>query len=360
MGFISSAAGGAWQIVLDSAPWLLLGIACAGVIRAWLPTEAIARLLGRPGIGSILRAALVGTPLPLCSCGVIPAAVALRRRGASSGATVSFLIATPENGADSIVLSYALLGPIMAVLRPLAAVASAVVAGLMADSMVRDAGAAAFRAASDHDGAAAACAGQTESTAACCCPDAGKSGRILGRTLEGLRYAFVDLWDDLAGWLVLGMAIAAGIGAVVPAGSLAGIGDGLPAMLSVAAVGIPMYVCATSSTPIAAAMIHAGVSPGAALVFLLVGPATNVATILAVRRELGGRGLAAYLVGLVGTAIGFGVSTDMVLARFGLGPGTARAASCCEVPGWLAGGSAAVLIAMLGGTLVRRVARRRG
>lgn len=286
-----------WELLEESAPWLLLGLMFAGLIRAWVPAEALSRHLGRDGLWSSLKAAVLGAPLPLCSCGVIPAALGLRRSGASRSATTSFLVSTPETGVDSVALSYALLGPVFALVRPLAAIFSAVLAGTLAGWCPQGA-----------QPVSRGCAGGG------CCGSAGVSAAAEShsrktpwqRLREGQRFAFGEMFADLAFWLLIGLVFAAVIRAWLPPEFLAQWTHGWGALLLMAVIGVPMYICASSSTPVAAGMLLAGVSPGAVLVFLLAGPATNVATMGLVRREMGAWVLGAYLAAVLGVALAGG------------------------------------------------------
>ncbi|MCW8907310.1 MAG: SO_0444 family Cu/Zn efflux transporter [Sedimenticola sp.] len=309
---MSSFLENSLALALDSAPWLLFGLLAAGLIRAWLPVRLVGDSLGRSGFLPVLRAALVGAPLPLCSCSTLPAAISLRRAGASRASTTSFLIATPETGVDSVALTWVLLGPLMAVVRPVSAVVSAVVAGLLVGR-------------TEHgvapEGALEPVVG---SSCGDCCPatrePAVQESPVgpVRRTLDGLRYAFTDLLDDLALWLLLGLLAAGLVMTLAPPGLLSEWGSGLPAMLLIMLISVPMYVCATASTPLAHAMLFAGVSPGTVLVFLLAGPASNLASLLLVRRELGGRALAAYLFGVGGVSILLGLLLDGLLGAMGI------------------------------------------
>ncbi|MBF0189349.1 MAG: SO_0444 family Cu/Zn efflux transporter, partial [Magnetococcales bacterium] len=441
-----------WELFLESAPWLLFGLLVAGLIKAWMPDDLMARWLGKRGSGSVVRAALFGMPLPLCSCGVLPAALGLRRSGASKGATVSFLISTPESGVDSIAISYALLGPFMAIVRPVAAVISAIVAGLMVNVVddeeekeqstlsktptsstpvqmavaapvpmpsvggkmipiaspggggtipIAASGGVMPRVAAESDescGDSCACdtgstvkpaattipisgtipvaipvaAPQKSTTESCCssesvaavaapvaggsccssepvvsvaapveggsccssttdadaggesdCCSSGGDAETpakkgwLARTVWGLKYALTNILDDLVLWLGVGLLAAGVVATFVPPQTLAEWGQGWTAMLVMILIGIPMYICATASTPLAAALLFAGVSPGATLVFLLVGPATNVGALTVVKRELGLKALIAYLVGIIGVGVLFGVGTDIAAVAMG-------------------------------------------
>jgi hypothetical protein len=311
---MSSFFDNSLALALESAPWLLFGLIAAGLIRAWLPVHLAGRMLGGRGLAPVLRAALVGAPLPLCSCSTLPAAMSLRRAGASKASTTSFLIATPETGVDSVALSWVLLGPVLAIIRPLAAIVSAVTAGLLVGRLEG----ADSQPPIPPAPAAPACCG--------CSVEPGAAGEALTpprdgawrRTLAGLRYAFTDLLDDLALWLLLGLLAAALVVTLVPPNLLSGWGSGLFAMLLILLISVPMYVCATASTPLAHAMLFAGVSPGTVLVFLLAGPASNIAGLVLVRRELGGKALAAYLFGIGGISILLGLTLDAAVAGLGV------------------------------------------
>ncbi len=286
--------GNLLALVLEAAPWVVLGLLVAGLIKAWLPMAGLAARLKGRGLTAVGGAALLGAPLPLCSCGVLPAAFGLRRAGASKGATTSFLISTPETGVDSVLLSYVLLGPVFAVVRPVVAVASAIATGLAVAVAVRD---------------EAATPPAPPPAAGCC---GGETAEERTGLVAGLRYAFADLWDDIALWLAGGVLAAAVVVTVAPPDVLAAWAQGPLAMLVVLAVSVPMYVCASASTPLALALLHAGVSPGTALVFLLAGPATNLAGLALVRRELGGATMAIYLAGVVATSLAAGLALDAI------------------------------------------------
>ncbi len=304
------------ELALASAPWLVFGLVAAGLIRAWLPMSLVGSSLGGSGFAPVLRAALIGAPLPLCSCGTLPAAFSLRRAGASKASTTSFLIATPETGVDSVALSWVLLGPVLALIRPFAAIFSAVCAGWLVGR------------ADEANDAPLPLNGEVEEAPSCastgCCscdekseaPEPQVEDGLLRRTGEGLKYAFTDLLDDLALWLFVGILAAGLVVTLVPANLLAEWGSGLPAMLLIMLISVPMYVCATASTPLAHAMLFAGVSPGTVLVFLLAGPASNLAGIALVKKELGERALVAYLVGVGVISVLLGLLLDQVVNLF--------------------------------------------
>lgn len=329
---------------LEAAPWLILGIVAAGLVQAFVPAGLLSRWLGEGAKFPIVKAALIGAPLPLCSCGVLPAAVGLRREGASKGATVSFLIATPETGPDSVAVSYALLGPVMAIARPIAAVLSAVFAGLLTRVLTQN----------EMDKALG-----SQPLKSCCAPKApAAKAPWTKRAAHGIRYAFTDILDDIALWLAVGLLLAGVLVAFVPPLGLADIGGGLPAMVVMLVVGVPLYVCATASTPIAAGLIAAGVSPGAALVFLLAGPATNVATLGVVGKDLGARALVGYLGGISISALVMGLGFDALLDAFDIDIAVQMAASSETIPEALKLASGLILAPFLGWSLYKEARQR--
>lgn len=346
------------RLALDAAPWLVFGLIAAGMIHAWLPLQLVGKVLGGSGPMSVIKAALLGAPLPLCSCSTLPAAIALSRAGASRAATTSFLIATPETGVDSVALSWVLLGPVMALLRPLAAIISAISAGLMV--------AATDRPAKQEGESTEVTTPEQPGNSTCCCTcdssetEAKQGPGVLQRTYAGLRYAFTDLLDDLAPWLLLGMLVAGAVVTLVPPGMLLEWGSGLGPMLLVLLLSVPMYVCATASTPLAHAMLFAGVSPGTVLVFLLAGPASNIASLVLVRKELGGPALAAYLLGICGVSILLGLVLDWVILVSGLDilAGSALSGDAAYEPPIVLASLSLLLLIVCGVKPLRRVVTR--
>ena len=281
----------------ESAPFLLLGLLIAGIIRQLIPDKWITKTLGANS--SVLTAAIIGTPIPLCSCSVIPTAIGIRRAGASKASTASFMVATPETGVDSIGVTLALMGPVMAIARPIAAIFSAVVAGTLVRSWDQETPPA-------EEPVKASCCGGKKATV----PTA------FDKIKSVFQYGFGKLLSDFMSWLLVGLFFAALIQTFVPATLLSQYGSGIFAMMLVVLISIPMYICATASTPIAAGLMLSGVSPGAALVFMLTGPATNIATLMVVKNELGTRSLAGYLTGVIASAIIMGLSFDWFLAYY--------------------------------------------
>ena len=306
-----------WQLVIESAPWLLAGYLLAGIIKQVIPGRWVEQQLARPGFLSVVKGALIGAPLPLCSCGVIPTALAIRKAGASKGATSAFLVATPETGVDSISFSYAVLGPIFALARPVGALTSAIVAGTLVNSLERTRAAAPAVATSPTG--CCGTAAKTAKTAPQATPVAAAPVAVSTwsrRCRDAIEYGYGRMIADTARWLLIGLVAATVITAVVPPAFFLQWGDGLLVMLIMVIVGLPMYICATASTPVAASLLFAGLSPGAALVFMLTGPATNIATMGVIREQLGTRSLLAYLVGVIGSAIACGLLFNALYAGF--------------------------------------------
>ena len=303
-----------WNILCESAVFILAGFAIAGLLHALIPTQTVIRLLSAARSRSVLLAALIGLPLPLCSCSVLPAAIALRRKGASKGATLSFLISTPETGVTSVLLTYGLLGPVMAIARPVAAAITAVVAGLVETAFERRERRAAEGASdASESGGCPHCARVEEA--------ADELQPIQARLRGAMRYAFVDLFDDIFGWLLIGILVAVAIQAFLPGVVLSTVFRGsLQSMLVMVVLGVPLYVCAEGSTPIAAALIAQGVSPGAGLVLLLAGPATNIGSLGVLRGVLGRRTMVVYLASIIVVALVAGAVLDNWVSQ----PGSTR------------------------------------
>ena len=302
-------------LVGESAPYLLIGFALAGVLKAVVPEDKVYKHLGEDRFKSVTLASLFGIPLPLCSCSVLPVATSLRRSGASKGATTSFLISTPETGLDSIGITYALLDPIMTIAGPLGAFATAVFTGSVVNLFVRrgwDNGSVTPPAEAHqppdehgHDHSAVYTPGGVGR----------RSFREVAR--DSMAYAFGPLLDDLTAWLVIGLLVSGLIAIVVPDdffGSV--IPAGFISSVLMLLIGTPMYICAAAATPVAATLIAKGLDPGAALVLLLVGPATNATTIAIIARLLGRRVLVLHLIGVTGSALLLGLLINFVYTYF--------------------------------------------
>ncbi len=271
------------NVVCEMAPYLLLGFLIAGVLHVFVPQRFYASYLSRKNKLSVLWAALLGVPLPLCSCGVIPTAIGLRNEKASKGAIASFLIATPQTGIDSILATFSLMGLGFAVVRPVAALISGVCGGLLVNRLVRD-----------DD--------MPDDTASECRVERGS------RIWRVMKYAYYDMIRDIGLRLVIGLVVAALIQVVVPDEFFLSFGSQpLLQMLVILAIAVPMYICSTGSIPVAAALMVKGLSPGAALVMLMAGPAVNLASILVVHKSMGRRFTSLYLLTIIGFSVLFGL-----------------------------------------------------
>jgi hypothetical protein len=298
METLAKIASESWLVLGQMAPYLLFGFLAAGVLSVCISPEFVQRHLGGRGFGPVVKAALFGVPLPLCSCGVIPVAASFHRHGASRAATTSFLLSTPQTGVDSIAITYALLGGPFAVFRPIVALATGLLGGLLVMLFGGSTGAASERSARSRD-----------CTDACC---AQKGRRNIVR--RALEYGFVVLPRDIGAPLLVGVLIAGAISALVRPNELQPyLGRGILSIIIMMAIGIPIYVCASASVPIAAGLIHLGASPGAALAFLIAGPATNAATITTIWKLLGGRTAGLYLLTIALSAIGGGLTLDWLM-----------------------------------------------
>ncbi len=308
------------------SPYLLFGFLAAGIMSVLIRPETVEKHLGGRGFLPVVKASLFGVPLPLCSCGVIPVAASLRKNGAARGATTSFLISTPQTGVDSIFVTYSLLGPVYAVFRPLAAFVSGILGGSAVSLIEKEDGA------HSHNGPGCACGCRPSAT--------GKRG--IG---QALVYGFGTLPRDINKALIAGILISGIIGAAVPDDFFAAfLGGGIVSMLVMMIVGIPIYVCATASVPIAAALIAKGVSPGAALVFLMTGPATNAATIFTVANVMGRRTAAIYLVSVSVSAIAGGLLLDGIYRAPSVSPAVP---AHWMPPEWVALSSSIILVVVI-------------
>ena len=286
------------QLITSMSPYLLLGFLIAGIMHTFIPGKYFHKYLSRKSFSSVINAALIGIPLPLCSCGVIPTAMSMRKDGASKGAVTSFLIATPQTGVDSIMATFSLMGLPFAIIRPIAALFTAVAGGALVNRFDRH----------GHE-----CC--HEETSSCCCHShehtCHSHGCFFSKLKDALEYAYVDMIEDIGKWLVVGLVIAGIITSVIPTEYFAFFKDNtLASMLLVLFISMPMYLCATGSIPIAVALMMKGLTPGAALVLLVAGPACNFASILILRKFLGTRTLLLYLGSIVFGSIIFGCLVD--------------------------------------------------
>jgi len=289
-----------WTILAEMAPYLLFGFFIAGILSVVVPASWIERHLGGSGVTPIVKAAIFGIPLPLCSCSVLPVATAIRRHGASRASTASFLLATPQTGVDSILATYALLGSLFAVFRPLAALITGVLGGLIIKFF---------------GGKDTTTAKKPQHEEHCEKHATNKMPPLL----RMLRHGFIKLPADIGVALAIGIVIAAIISVLVPAGMFAPyLGGGIVAIIIMILFGVPLYVCATASIPLAVGFMHLGASPGAALAFLIAGPATNAAAFTTIWKVLGKRPALLYLVTIAISAIFCAYAFDFIVDTIAL------------------------------------------
>lgn len=322
------------MMTAEMAPYLLLGFFIAGLLRAFVPRSIYSKHLAPRNMKSVVKAAAIGIPLPLCSCGVIPTAVGLRKEGASHGACTSFLIATPQTGVDSIAATYSLMGLPFAIVRPIAALFTAMFGGWLVNRYAREDEALSAEAAATGEHDHCDCEHEHDH---CDCEHGHEhhshSSHFLDKMREALDYAFVDMMQDVGKWLVIGLLIAALITVAVPNEWLAALHEyKLLNMIIVLAVAIPMYICATGSIPIAVSLMAKGLTPGAALVLLMAGPAVNSASILVIGKVFGKRTLWLYILSIIIGAILFGLGIDYLLPQdwFAVTANFSEAAHCAH------------------------------
>jgi HflK protein len=322
-----------WFLLEEASVFLLAGFLLAGVLAVLVPKNILIRLVGTGRVRSVLWGAALGAPLPLCSCGVLPTALGLRRQGATEGATVAFLVATPETGIDSISLSYALTDPILTIFRPIAGVVTAIAAGLATNFL-------GVRTVRAGEGAST----QPPDSGSCAMPHAenhmhhhahedpcdteqhvgdGERGLVAVRKTAGriYHYVFHELLDDTSYWLILGFILSGVVAASLPTDFFERyLSGGVTSMLVMLLISIPVYTCASSSTPLAAAMVIKGLNPGAALVFLLAGPATNLGSLVVLLKFLGARIVAVYLAAIGVVALLAGYALNWIYRAWGVDP----------------------------------------
>ncbi len=318
-----------WQVFCELAPWLLSGMLLSGLLHAFLPQGFIKRRFH--GVAGVAKAVLLGVPLPLCSCGVVPAGIGLKNQGASDGASVGFLISTPQTGIDSILVSASFFGWPFAIFKMVVAAITGMIGGILADTstgVTRE---------SDDSGTE-----ETEQIHSVRDPTSDDQhpwwNRLWSHAIEILQ----SIWM----WLIFGVVLSAAINIWLPPSWLASIsGLGIfPAMLLTLAISVPMYVCATASVPIAAALVQGGLDPATALVFLMAGPATNVATIGAIRSRFGGRTTVVCLVTIiVGSMLGAWLFSELLVATV-----TSKDIHAHHHIGWFSQLCAAVLLGLIG------------
>ena len=387
------------HIITEMAPYLLLGFLFAGLMHVFVPARFYTNYLADNSFRSVFYATLLGIPLPLCSCGVLPTALSLHKEGGSKGATTAFLIATPQTGVDSILATYSLMGLPMAVIRPIAALLTALFGGQMTNRMesgekkedreeeTPNASMTEHR----HEEHCCCCHEEEKHEEHCCCHEEEKheehcccheeekheeescccghhhtqdssrtSSSFKQRFVAAFRYAFVDMVDDIGSWLVAGLVVAALITVFVPNDFFAIFaGNTWLSMLIVLLISVPMYICATGSIPIAVALMLKGLSPGTAFVMLMAGPACNIASILLIRRQLGTRTLITYLGSIIIGAVATGIIIDQLLPAQWFA--VSQDVACCHEgsASWLETACAIILILLLICSYMRKLAGKK-
>lgn len=284
-----------YHLTAEMAPFLLLGFLIAGILKVFVSQSWLSAKLGKNNFKSVIYGALIGVPLPLCSCGVIPTGVSIRKNGASDGSTISFLISTPQTGVDSVMITWSLLGWPFALMRPIIAFVTGVFGGALAnvinnkkENKVIDV--------------------QTINI------ESEEPKSFFTKIKSMLHYSFVEFLDDIVKWLVIGLLLAALIDVVMPQDFITNyLGNPWIEMIVALVISIPLYICATGSVPLAAVLMIKGLSPGAALVLLMAGPATNAATITVISRTMGNRNLFIYLLAIISGALFFGNLVNIIL-----------------------------------------------
>ncbi|MHC4552767.1 MAG: SO_0444 family Cu/Zn efflux transporter [Planctomycetota bacterium] len=329
-----------WGVLSEMSPYLLFGFGVAGLLSVCINASLVQRHLGGGGFWAVFKASVLGVPLPLWSCGVIPVSMSLHKHGASKGATISFLLSTPQTGVDSILVTYSLMGPIFAIFRPLFAFITGLVGGTVVNLV------------ENHQPEAA------EEKPAECTDDCCSHGHKQNWLVRAIKHGFVTLPSDIGRAMLVGLIIAALISAAVPedffAGTSAVAGGGIVAMLVMMVVGIPVYICSTASVPIAVALIAKGLNPGAAFVFLMTGPATNAATLVTLAAQVGKRSAVIFLLTVVVCSLAGGLTLDAIFAG---DVSQIVHAHGAMLPAWFKSASAVVLLMLLGyGILKKRTA----
>jgi copper ion binding protein len=332
LGFLKGVLFESLSLLEKMSPYLLFGFFFAGVLRVFFSPEMVARHLGRGRMLSVIKAALFGIPLPLCSCGVIPTSISLRRQGANKGSTLSFLISTPTTGVDSIMATYALLGPLFAVYRVISSFVAGVFCGIITNLFTKE----------------TVKTLDTGGTCNICDIKEPHFHNILEKIKFMFHYAFVELLEGISKWLLLGILIGGVITYLIPQEFIENyLGSGWQAMIIMLMVGIPIYICATGSIPIVAALMLKGMSPGAGLVFLLAGPATNAVTITVVAKELGKKAVIIYLLSIAITSILLGMLLNLIWEIFTFKKSLLVTMEMEILPHWIELGSASLLISLI-------------
>ncbi len=322
-----------WDLFVDMSFYIVIGLIFTGLLHAFIKKDTILKHIGKDSTTSVVKASVIGVPLPLCSCGVVPTAMYLGKSGASKGSVVSFLTSTPQTGVDSIIATYGLLGPIFAVYRAVAAFISGIISGIITNlfckkDKINYTQAKTSCACSDNHDAHdeegdSCCSSERQHEPSCCSSNhtqtENKKISFWGKMKLAFTYGFGEFLDEIAVHFIVGLLIAALISTLLPASIFSNFTNPLITMILMVIIGIPMYICSTASIPIAVSLMIKGISPGAAFVFLFAGPVTNIASLLVLGKTLGKKVTAIYLTVAALCAIGFGLLFDYMINIFSLG-----------------------------------------
>ncbi len=336
-----------WDLFVDMSFYIVIGLIFTGLLHAFIKKDAILKHIGKDSTASVVKASVIGVPLPLCSCGVVPTAMYLGKSGASKGSVVSFLTSTPQTGVDSIIATYGMLGPIFAIYRAVAAFFSGIISGIVTNLFCKhdniaygevktscgcDGGCevkaevesccssnqhAKTENSPNHDSQESCCSNGHDKTAVSSNAHDVEKVSFFAKLKIAFTYGFGDFLDEIAGHFVVGLLIAALISTLLPASIFENFQNPILTMVLMVLIGIPMYICSTASIPIAVSLMLKGISPGAAFVFLFAGPVTNIASLLVLVKSLGKKVAAIYLASASICAVAFGVLFDYLINTFG-------------------------------------------
>ena len=374
LGILTSFFAFLWSSFLLLAPMLLLGLLLSGLIHVFVSRQAILRWLRDDSLKSVTLSSAIGIPVPLCSCSVVPVVAEMRNKGASRSSCMSFLITAPETGADSILVTNAFFGPIVAIIRPVISFITAVVAGIFCIGLIRD----------DRDEAEASghphgheCSHDHHQSLIAdrddCYVSPAQLKVLLVNWLKGIagrqstgevptdnqefdfkklvkhifRYGFIEIADDILFALLVGVVLGGVLFLAIPSDLMAHEYARWLSYPVMVLISIPLYICASASTPIAAALVAKGVSPGAALIFLMTGPATNTGTIAIIVSQFGSRFASIYVAAVIAVTVVLGIAIDTLLLAAGLAISVNLDASHAPAIQLLQWGSALLLIALI-------------
>ncbi len=346
MDFILDFATKTWELLVEMSPYLLLGIALAGILRIGLPKNLLYQHLSKPNLWSVIKASMFGVPLPLCSCGIIPVAAHLSKERASKPAVMSFLTSTPTTGVDSILATYALMGPVFAIARPLIAFVSGLFNGIMLLLFDKD----------EKEPET------TKNSYNCtiCDLEVPHTHSIREKLKHAVDYSFRELITDISKWLVIGIILGGLISAIIPTDSVFAqkyLTNPWLSYIFMLAIGVPLYICSTGSIPVATSFLIVGVNPGAVFAFLIVGPATNTATLTFVGGKFGRKTLFIYLFSILAVALTSGLLIDMLFPE--LSAFAQNMHKHGESVDYLGIASAIVLILLISKSYVSRIMKRK-